>query len=150
MKTATDLHDAIMAVCPINRISVGILGDNSTVTFQSTVTATDVQKTTAQSVINAFDWSTPKQDAYEAAVAIGYPVSPEGFTLPLDEVTRGKLAELMTLINTALAIGSVQLTDTTQIQDAAGTMHSVTFDRLRQILVGYGLRQKQLWDALNA
>ena len=51
------LHNAIVAVCPINGISIGNASDKTTWTFKALETATTEQITAAQSVIDNADLS---------------------------------------------------------------------------------------------
>jgi hypothetical protein len=55
MSIATNLHDAIAAVCPIIGVSIGVLADKTTWSIQYAATATAQQRTDAQNALNAFD-----------------------------------------------------------------------------------------------
>lgn len=93
---------------------------------------------------------TSKQDAYNAAIAAGYSVQPEGFTLALEDGDRAQFAQLLALVREALDLGLITGTTPQSIKDKSGVVHQVTTDRLRGILVAYGFHYKGLWDALNS
>ncbi|HWB13418.1 MAG TPA: hypothetical protein VG826_29605 [Pirellulales bacterium] len=61
------LHDALAAACPIDGVSVVTPGDNATVRIDYASSATDAQKTAAQSALASFDWSDAAQAAWELA-----------------------------------------------------------------------------------
>ncbi len=65
IRKTTRLHEAISAVCPIVSVSVGILGDSSTVTFIPNAGAMVQQIQAAQTVIDTFDWSDAAQIAWQ-------------------------------------------------------------------------------------
>lgn len=94
--------------------------------------------------------SLSKTLSFESDIADGYTVTPEGFVLALGSEDRAQFAQLLALIREALDLGLITGTTSQSIKDKNGVMHEVTTDRLRQILVGYGFRYKQLWDTLNS
>lgn len=94
--------------------------------------------------------SLAKKLAFEAGIAAGYLVDPEGFTLALGAEDRAQFAQLLALVREALDLGLITSTTPQSIKAKDGVLHEVTTDRLRQILVGYGFHYKTLWDALNA
>lgn len=55
--SASRLHDAVAAVCPIDGVSVGKDSDTSTVTIQFSAGVTADQQAAAQAVVAAFDWT---------------------------------------------------------------------------------------------
>jgi hypothetical protein len=59
------LHDSVIAVCPINGISIGTYGESATVRIDYSENATAEQRTAAQSAVAAFDWTAPAQSAWE-------------------------------------------------------------------------------------
>ena len=61
-QTVTDLHNAIAAVCPILGVSVGSWTDKSTWQINFAPSATDPQKTAAQTVVTNFDPTAPDLD----------------------------------------------------------------------------------------
>lgn len=69
------LHNAIEAVAPIFGVSVPTFGDPTTVRIDFKDEATDDQKTSAQNILNSFDWSTPfdrrteKEKALDAIIS---------------------------------------------------------------------------------
>lgn len=75
---------------------------------------------------------TPLQQAIEA----GYVVEPEGFTLGLRDSDRANFAQLLTLVKLAEEMGMAS--DEYQVRATDGQDHTVTRERLKQILLGYG------------
>lgn len=65
MSKASRLHEAVAAVCSIEGLSVGTLGDPSSIEIQATPTATVEQRAAAQSIVDNFDWSDAAQTAWE-------------------------------------------------------------------------------------
>lgn len=65
MNVTIRLHDSIAAVCPIQGVSIGVIGVSATVQFQARSNATGAQLAAAQAVINVFDWSDAAGLAYE-------------------------------------------------------------------------------------
>lgn len=63
MLIAARLSEAVRAVCPIVGVSVGKVGDASTVRIDGD-NATPEQLAAAQSVVNAFDWSAEAHAAW--------------------------------------------------------------------------------------
>lgn len=58
------LHQAISAVSPIMGLSVGTWGDVNTVRIDYDSSATNTQKTNAQSTLQSFDWSQSAEDSW--------------------------------------------------------------------------------------
>lgn len=94
--------------------------------------------------------SLSSQELHANAVTAGYPVSPEGFTLRLEEADRALFAQMLALVKEALSLGMITDETPQLIADHAGTRHEVTTLRFRQIMVGYGFHYKTLWDTLTA
>lgn len=88
-----------------------------------------------------------KARVYEQKVLEGYNVNPEGFTLALDAKSIADFTGLMTLLNEALDMGIIAENSPISIRDINGTPRFNTVARTKQILVGYGLYYKQLFDA---
>src|SRR5437899_9565342 len=63
--TLSRLYQTVQAVCPVVDISVGKLGDSTSVAFNPAPQATAAQQAQAQSAINTFDWSQAAQDAWQ-------------------------------------------------------------------------------------
>lgn len=91
-----------------------------------------------------------KEDEFNAAIAAGYLVDPEGFTLALGAEDRAQFAQFLALVREALDLGLITGSTPQSIKAKDGTLHSLTTDRLRQVLVGYGFAYKTLWDNLNS
>lgn len=83
----------------------------------------------------------------KAALEAGYTVQPEGFTLAMADSDRAQFTQLLTLIQEALSLGLITNDTPQTIADKAREKHTITTLRLRQILVGYGLHYKTIWDA---
>ena len=90
-----------------------------------------------------------KQEDFDAAIAAGYTVAPEGFVLALGDADRAQFAQFLALVREALDLGLITGATEQTIKDKAGVLHTMTTDRLRQVLVGYGFAYKTLWDNLN-
>lgn len=76
----------------------------------------------------------------------GFLVQPENFTLALHEKDRNAFTQMLSLIQEALSLGLTNNDAIVVIADQSGAKHSVTTLRFRQIMVGYGLYYKSLWD----
>lgn len=78
----------------------------------------------------------------------GYVVNPEGFILGLEDEDRILFNQMISLIREALDLGLIT-NDTPQIiTDINGKDISLTTLRFRQIMVGYGMYYKSLWDQM--
>lgn len=64
------LHAVIAAVCPIIGVSVGIIGDSSTVKIEFDPKATPQQMADAQNLVDTFDWSLRANADYQTALTI--------------------------------------------------------------------------------
>lgn len=67
LKMIADLQNKVATVAPINRITVGTFGQPETVDIDFRKEATPEQKSAAQAVVAAFDWSRNPADDKEAA-----------------------------------------------------------------------------------
>jgi hypothetical protein len=94
--------------------------------------------------------SLARRLVFEAGIAAGYLVDPEGFTIAIEPEDRAQFAQLLALVREALDLGLITGTTPQSIKAKDGTLHSLTTDRLRQVLVGYGSHYKTLWDNLNS
>lgn len=115
---------------------------------------TEVQNATGDAIARQFPPPpgevNTKQDDFNAAIAAGYTVTPEGFILALGPEDRAQFAQLLALVREALDLGLITGTTPQSIKAKDGTLHTVTTDRLRSLLVGYGFHFKTLWDNLNS
>lgn len=64
--TISRLHLSVAAVCPIFGVSVGQLGIVGSVRIDFDPAATSGQRTAAQNVVNAFDWSAAAAATFDA------------------------------------------------------------------------------------
>lgn len=88
------------------------------------------------------------QEIYANKIAAGYEVSPEGFTLRLGDEDRDKFTQMLTLLRELEFLGGITDETPQTIADINGNIHTITTLRFRQIMVGYGLYYKNLWDEL--
>jgi hypothetical protein len=82
-------------------------------------------------------------------ISAGYTVDPEGFILGLAESDRNAFTQMLTLTQEALSLGMVDNDTNQTIADKSGVKHSITTLRFRQIMIGYGMYFKGLWDSIN-
>jgi hypothetical protein len=61
------LYQTILAVCPIEGVSVPTVGNSATVRIDYQPSATAAQQAAAQAALASFDWSTTAQAAWELA-----------------------------------------------------------------------------------
>jgi len=81
-------------------------------------------------------------------ISAGYLVNPENFTLGLLDNDRNLFTQMTSLIREALDLGLIT-NDTPQIiTDINSKDISLTTLRFRQIMVGYGMYYKSLWDQM--
>ena len=81
-------------------------------------------------------------------IALGYSVLPENFVLGYEEQDRSAFTQMTVLIREALNRNLIDNNTPQTIKDINGTMHTVITDRYLDIIIGYGLYYKQLWDQL--
>ena len=81
-------------------------------------------------------------------IALGYSVLPENFVLGYEEQDRSAFTQMTVLIREALNKNLIDNNTPQTIKDINGTMHTVITDRYLDIIIGYGLYYKQLWDQL--
>lgn len=78
----------------------------------------------------------------------GYKVLPEDFTLGLQDNDRNLFTQMISLIREALDLGLIT-NDTNQvITDINNQEVTLSTLRFRQIMVGYGMYYKSLWDQM--
>lgn len=85
--------------------------------------------------------------ALEAELQRGHRVEPEGFTLSFSPETRASLAQMLALLQEGRSLGMIKDDSLQTISDVDGQVHTLSTLRLRRIMVGYGMRYKELWDA---
>ena len=81
-------------------------------------------------------------------IALGYSVLPENFVLGYEEQDRSAFTQMTVLIREALNKNLIDNNTPQTIKDINRTMHTVITDRYLDIIIGYGLYYKQLWDQL--
>lgn len=93
------LTAAVLAVCPIVTLSIGVEGQSTSVQITFSASATPSQQIAAQVVVEAFDWSGTAGTSYEAlqlrAAALARLVDPAAEF----KLIRGVLAVLLDDIN---------------------------------------------------
>jgi hypothetical protein len=103
----------------------------------------------AQALIDAQILESQQRQAIYDQIDAGYLVEPEGFTLGLTESDRNAFTQMLTLTQEALSLGMVDNDTNQTIADKSGVKHSITTLRFRQIMIGYGMYFKGLWDSIN-
>ena len=88
------------------------------------------------------------RENYKTALQSGYTVQPEGFTLKLDEKDRQAFTSMLLLVKEGLDLSLIDNNTIQTITDNSGITQSITTLRFRQIMVGYGMYYKSLWDNL--
>lgn len=78
------------------------------------------------------------KEVAEKELTDGYTVSPEGFVLSATNQSQINFTKLVTLMNQLLAANQITLQTNQQIVDKTGQCHTLTTERLLQILTGYG------------
>lgn len=127
---------------------VGLAEEGFRIDFLPEATADHQQQ--AAEIVAGRDWNANPRAGYDAAVAAGYPVQPEGFTLRLGDQDRLLFSQLSSWMREALEVGAITETTEMPIADDTGTLRSVPVARLRQILVEYGAYYMALWQHLVA
>lgn len=79
-----------------------------------------------------------------------YEVLPEGFFLRTDDASRNAFSQMTTLIQEAMSLGFIDNNTPQTIADSQNRKQTLTTLRFRQIMVGYGMFYKNLWDSLNS
>lgn len=77
-----------------------------------------------------------------------YEVLPEGFFLRTDDVSRNAFSQMTTLIQEAMSLGFIDNDTPQTIADSQNRKQNLTTLRFRQIMVGYGMYYKGLWDQM--
>lgn len=90
-----------------------------------------------------------QQKQIQDKIAAGYLVLPEGFTLKLEDFDRGLFTQMLSLVREALDLGLINNNALQVISDINGQEVTITALRFRQIMVGYGMYYKSLWDQLD-
>jgi hypothetical protein len=107
------------------------------------------ERADAQAQMEAQALLSQQIQAINSQINEGYTVNPEGFVLGLAESDRNAFTQMLTLVQEALSLGLIS-NDTNQvIADKSGAKHSITTLRFRQIMLGYGMYYKGLWDQLS-
>ncbi len=88
------------------------------------------------------------QQNYEEALAAGFEVVPEGFSLALKKEDRDAFTSMLMLVNTAMNIGFINNLTPQTIADINGNIKTISTERFIQIMVSYGFYYKTLWDNL--
>lgn len=75
-----------------------------------------------------------------------FEVLPEGFFLSTDDVSKNAFSQMITLIQEAMSLGFIDNNTPQTITDNQSRKQTLTTLRFRQIMVGYGMYCKSLWD----
>lgn len=98
-------------------------------------------------VVDDLSVTQQAQYAYDAAVAKGYTVQPEGFILALDDNARNLFNQGLALVQLLLSTGASKPTDAFSIADSSGVTHLITMQRYLEIMAAYGVYYYGLWKA---
>lgn len=83
--------------------------------------------------------------ALRLAYASGYTVQPEGFVLSVEKHDRDQFTAMVALLREALDFEQITNSTPLQIADKSGALHTITTQRFREIMVGYGFYCVALW-----
>ena len=78
-----------------------------------------------------------------------FKVVPENFSLSTDSVSRNAFTQMTTLIQEGLSLNLIDNNTMQTITDSQNKVHTLTTLRFRQIMVGYGMYYKSLWDQME-
>ena len=95
--------------------------------------------------VNRDDFPWTKDEAYANAIADGYDTG-LGYRIGLGDKDRTQFVSTLVLLREANA-PAVMIT---AIADNTGTLHQLSVQALRQLLVGYGTHYQALWSASKA
>lgn len=101
-----------------------------------------------QSKENELSLINDKLNTFNSAIAAGFTVPNETFTLRLTETDRAAFAQMLALVREALDLGMIDNDTIQTISDINSELHQVSILKFRQIMVSYGFYYKTLWDAL--
>lgn len=73
----------------------------------------------------------------------------DGFILPLRDNDRALLSQMLLLVKEALDLGLISNDTPQTIVDKDGNEQTLSALRFRQIMVGYGMYYKGLWDQMD-
>lgn len=82
-------------------------------------------------------------------ISAGYFVNPEKFTLGLSDNDRDLFTQMTSLIREALDLGLITNDTPQTIVDINNQEITLSTLRFRQIMVGYGMYYKSLWDQME-
>jgi hypothetical protein len=86
---------------------------------------------------------------FEALVEQGFDTG-LGFSLRLQDRDRTAFSQRKQLLDTAVALGQAQETDTSMIADTDGNRHEVDYGQLTTILLQYGFYYDVIWNRRTA
>lgn len=112
-------------------------------------------KTNTNSVISLTDKELAenafmlRMTEYDKKIKNGFLVSPENFILAIEDDDRNLFAQMLLLVKEALDLGMIDNDAPQTILDKDGNSQTITTLRFRQIMVGYGMYYKSLWDQME-
>lgn len=87
------------------------------------------------------------QQNFDAQIKNGYKTE-EGFILALEDNDRSLFTQMLSLIKEALDLGLITNDTEQTIRDKSGNVQILSTLRFRQVMVGYGMYYKSLWDQM--
>ena len=97
-----------------------------------------LEKAKAQKLQELEQWYNQQIDA-------GYDTG-KGFSLKLHKEDRDAFAQLLLLVREGLDLGTLSINSTLEVLDTINAVQILTVQEFRQMMVGYGLYYKQLWN----
>ena len=101
-----------------------------------------------QDSVDAANLLAQEQKIIQDSINAGYSVSPEGFVLGLGDIDRSLFTQMISLIREALDLGLITNDTLQTITDIDNKEMTLSTLRFRQIMVGYGMYYKGLWDQM--
>lgn len=102
-----------------------------------------------QETIDAANLLAKQQKNIQNAIISGYNVLPENFILGLGDNDRNLFTQMISLIREALDLGIISNETPQTITDIDNKEITLSTLRFRQIMVGYGVYYKSLWDQME-
>jgi len=85
-------------------------------------------------------------EIYEQKVAAGYPVPNTPYALALGDTDRAQFSAMLMLVRELLDAGYITNETTHSIKDKDDNIFEVTTQEFRQMMIGYGIYYKQIWN----
>jgi hypothetical protein len=85
---------------------------------------------------------------FNEKIILGY-VTGLGFNLGVQESDRSQFTQMLVLINSAQMAGFIDDSSIQTIADIDGELHDITTGQFKEIILGYGIYCKDLWDEMK-